>query len=571
MGRLTGRCLRPALLGLALLAPPGPAEPPARFQVWQRSLDAARAVTGPGDAPMPVGSLQKPFVVRAWSAGHPGRPAPRLRCLPGPGCWTRSGHGELGLVQALAVSCNAYFRLLAADTAPEQLAAAFAEAGFLGAPRSPEAAIGLIDGDAAPVIRPSALLEAYLGLIHAPWRSGDALRPQVLEGLREAARIGTAVGLAGRGGWAKTGTIPLDPLHTCGLALVVDDAGWAALGRLEPGTGREAAIRLGQAARASGPANDAGATGVTVRLLDLLAGRRLTVRNPGSSPVPSATGFLGPDAQTELAPGQWIGPGTLEVREVRSGLVRRLRGRIECRALPGGGRRLILGCALPDYVQGVLAAELSHPADPRRRELAAAALRFVARGPRHPDADLCDSTHCAWFVGMGQAPRWPNGEAFQPGAAGPEPAALSPDEWTEAIALSRVPGPSQWTSHCGGQPLSPRTLWGGEDGTAPPCPRHHGGDRRPWQRTWSRSAVEKAFGAPVERIQVGEDRGRWMLRVEGPGGPRMFDYDSAHRRLATVLGWGALPSPADAVEARTEGFSARGVGLGHRVGLCLGD
>ena len=71
------------------------------------------------------------------------------------------------------------------------------------------------------------------------------------------------------------------------------------------------------------------------------------------------------------------------MREPKSGLVRQLRGRIECRAVPGGGHRLILACALQDYVQGVLAAELSNPADPRRLDLGATVLRFVARGPRH--------------------------------------------------------------------------------------------------------------------------------------------------------------------------------------------
>lgn len=569
--RLTAGPLRTALVGLALLALPAPAQPPAGFQVWRRSVDPAGSVTGPGDAPMAVGSLQKPFVVQAWAGGHPGRPAPRLRCPPGPGCWNRSGHGEVGLVQALALSCNAYFRALAADTDPDRLAASFAEAGFLGTPRSPDAAIGLLDGDAAPVIRPSALLEAYIALVHIPWRSGEGLRVQVLDGLREAARMGTAGGLAGRGCWAKTGTIPLDPLRTCGLALTVDDAGWATLGRLEPGTGREAALRMGQVARASSSAADPGAAGVTVRLLDLLAGRRMWVRNPGSTPVPSAPGFLGPGAQFELEPGQWVGPGLLEVREPKSGLVRRLRGRIACRALPGGGRRLVLACTLPDYVQGVLSAELSNPADPRRPDLGAAVLRFVARGPRHPDADLCDSTHCAWFVGMGQAPRWPAADSFQLETGPGGTPGLDPAEWAEMVARSRTPGASQWTSHCGGQPLSPRTLWGGEDRVARPCPRHHGGDRRPWQRTWSRSDVEKAFGAPVEQLQVGEAQGMWVLQLDGPRGRQTFDYDRAHRRLAQVLGWGSLPSPADEVIPVPGGFQARGAGLGHRVGLCLGD
>ena len=69
MLHLNGRPLWPVLFGLAWLALPAPAELPARFQVWRRSPDAAGAFSGPGDAPMAVGSLQKPFVVQAWAAG----------------------------------------------------------------------------------------------------------------------------------------------------------------------------------------------------------------------------------------------------------------------------------------------------------------------------------------------------------------------------------------------------------------------------------------------------------------------------------------------------------------------
>jgi len=567
MGRPVRRFLRPALLAAALATLS--AGPPGRFQVWR--LGPEGVVTGPGDPPIAVGSLQKPFVAQAWAAEHPAQAAPRLSCPPGPGCWNRSGHGELGLVQALALSCNAYFRHLAADTSRDRLAAVFAEAGFVGVPRSPDAAIGLVADDAAPVIRPSDLLRAYTALARTPWTSGNQLRLEVLEGLREAARSGTAGGLGGRSGWAKTGTVPLDPLRTCGLALVVDAAGSASLGRLEPGTGREAATRLGRAGQDGSPSPGPEGARVTVRLLALLSGRRVWVANSGLGPVPSSTGFLGAGAQAELAAGQWVGPGVLEVREPRSGLVRRVRGRIDCRALPGGGRRLVLACTQQDYVRGVLAAELSGPTDSRRTELGAAVLRFLARGPRHPDADLCDSTHCAWFVGLDRAPRWPEADRFQPAPAEAVPPALDAVEWDGMVARARLPGPDQWTSHCGGRPLSPHALWGGKDHAAPPCPRHHGGGSRPWRRIWSRSAVERAFGLPVERMRVGDVDGTWALRVEGPSGTRSFDYDTAHRRLAGVLGWGALPSPADTVEADADGFVARGVGLGHRVGLCLGD
>jgi hypothetical protein len=67
------------------------------------------------------------------------------------------------------------------------------------------------------------------------------------------------------------------------------------------------------------------------------------------------------------------------------------------------------------------------------------------------------------------------------------------------------------------------------------------------------------------------DDGVWGLEIEtGEGGPRVLHYDEAHRALAAVLGWASLPSPADRAFPLANGWRAEGVGLGHRVGLCLG-
>lgn len=536
------------------------AVPDRQFQTWK--LQGGRIESSPGatDAPMAVGSLQKPFVAKAWAAGHPGQAPPRIHCPPGPGCWNRRGHGELGLVQALALSCNTYFRTLATAIPGELLRSTFAEAGFIGSPQSPEAAVGLFDGGSPPVIRPSVLLGAYLALVNRPWSLGEEARLLVLAGLKEAAHSGTAGGQ--RNGWAKTGTLPLDPIRTCGVALVVDESGWALLGRLEPGTGREAAMKLAASTPGATDRNlqgtQEGMDSVTVRVFELLRGRRVFVRNPGTSTLLAAGGFLGPGGKVELTPGRWVGPGLLELQEPKSGLTRRLRGRVECRSNPSGGKSLALTSSSRDYVSGVIAAELSSPADPLRKELGAAVLRFLAQGPRHPDADVCDSTHCAWFVGLGSTP------------STQESTGIDDRDWDEMRAKARVKGPSQWSSHCGGHPLSPHRLWGQGDREAPPCLRHLG-DQRPWRRTWSREAAESAFGAPIVRLETAEEDGKWVLRITGPGGTRTLDYDEAHRRIARILGWGALPSPADEIVSGAGGFLLKGVGLGHRVGLCLGE
>ncbi|BDU74201.1 hypothetical protein [Mesoterricola silvestris] len=557
--------MRGLLLALALTLGARPPE----LATWRLEGSRVEAEPPSGDAPLPVGSLQKPFVVRAWARSHAG-PSPRFRCR---GCWLKAGHGELGLARAVAVSCNAYFLELARQTPLADLKAALAAEGFAPAPLSPEDAVGLA-GNLA--IRPSALLEAYRRLTLTPWPEGETLRQEVLQGLREAALTGTAAGLGHRGFWAKTGTVPApdgDPLSTCGLALAVDDTGWAVLGRLRPGTGREAATALApdldrwrpwaprRGPRRAGAVPSGLAAAVRVRLFELLGPRRFQVRNLGPDPVPLGPGHLGPGASAPLAPGIPVGPGLLELSA--PGIRRRIQGEVALRSgVP------VATLAPRDYVAGVVDAELPGGSPALRVELGAAVLRFLARGPRHPGADVCDSTHCAYFVGRGPRLDWtdPARAAALPG----EPRGLDEAAWSAIQEAARFPGPDQWTAHCGGQPLSPRFVWGSGGAAAPPCPRHPT-PAAPWTRTWTAAQVAKAFGSPVERMETGEEDGTWVLRLWQGGGVRTLRFDPAHRLLAGALGWDALPSPADAVEAVPGGFRARGRGQGHRVGLCLAE
>ena len=523
---------------------------------------------------MAVGSLQKPWVAQAWAQSHPGAPSPRFPCAPGSGCWLRSGHGELGLTKALAVSCNTYFLALARATPLPDLASALGAAGFAPVPPTPEDAIGL-KGTLA--IQPSALLASYRNLLLEPWAVGEPVRREVLDGLRDCALTGTASGLAHRGFWAKTGTVPApdgDPRRTCGVCLAMDDTGWVLLGRLRPGTGRETASALAfpldrlrpDATRRSGfapratPPSALPAT-VRVRMFQLLPHRRFQVRNLGPEPAPMGPGFLGPGSTRELLPGAPAGPGLLEL--TAPGLKRRLYGSV---ALTASG--ILATVPLREYVSGVLAGELPEDAPGLRVALGAAVLRFLARGPRHNGAEVCDATHCAYFVGRGPRLRWSRADHAE---ELPEAAPVLGDaDWAASQELARLPGPDQWTGHCGGQPLSPMALWGSGSSLAPPCPRHPAA-ADPWVRTWSSQALAKAFGAEVERMAAGLEAGVWTLTLWQNGAPRRLRYDEAHRLVAAVLGWDALPSPADQVESTPGGFRLRGHGHGHRVGLCLGQ
>jgi hypothetical protein len=139
------------------------------------------------------------------------------------------------------------------------------------------------------------------------------------------------------------------------------------------------------------------------------------------------------------------------------------------------------------------------------------------------------------------------------------------------VEHARTAGPAYWTSHCGGRPLSPHEVWGAGDRRVQACPLHDAATSRPWSRTWTDAALARAFDGTVSAMEVAPQDGVYRIGVRTPAGLQRLLYDDAHRRLASVLGWSALPSPPDRIVRTAGGFRAEGVGLGHRVGLCLGE
>lgn len=581
-----------ALLGLlALAARPLKADD---FDAWVLNRGQIQIIGHPTETRLRVGSLQKPFLARAWAASHETGPAPAFTCTRSSGCWRPAGHGTLNLRGALRESCNTYFRFLARETEPSAIAASFRAAGFDWSGELNDAEVIGLPGFTPITIAPARLLESYSELVRAPWLSREDVRLEVLAGLRDAAQEGTASGLGLWGFLAKTGTVPaLDgtPLRTSGFALALDDAGFALLGLLRNGTGREAAIRAGASIAKLRPAaairSPAGAgarpTGlrtirpkrgledpVEVLMLDELRPREVRLKNLTSGPLDSSRGFVGPGAEVTVRSGDRFAAGLWEIKAPAPAFERRLRGSI---VVEGGEGpfRLVARMAARDYANGVLKAELGPATPGLRAQLAAAALRFVHRGPRHPAADVCDATHCAWFVGEGPVPRW-----IRPDAARHEKetaASLTDGEWAQAKAAARNEprGLAQWTADCGGDPVSPHFVWGGGDRRVNACPRHPRGRGRIWRRPWPAADLAAIFGAEPLSMDVVTRDGQWFLRVklQGKSATVDFNYDDVHRRLAARLGWDSMPAPASRVTRTEQGFTAEGVGFGHRAGLCL--
>lgn len=557
-----------------------------------RLAGASVSPAAEASVPRPVGSLQKPWVVAAWAEAHPHEEAPRLDCTQESRCWKPSGHGRVDLARAFAQSCNSYFLALARATPEALRARTLEDAGFdLSRPLSPEATIGLGPLETLPRIAPATLLRTYRDLLTRPWPAREELRLALVDGMRAAALDGTGAALAQRGALVKTGTVPsLDgrPFATSGWVLAAStDGERLALALLSDGTGAQAAAQLGAQLREEASTASRRSPGtppstrpvpglVRIRLFETLHPTAVTVSNAGTAPVRirrphAADAWLGAGASVAAEPGLKIGTGLVRLAVEPYGLVRFIDGTLEVSGHPAA-LRFVLSATPRAWVDGVLRGELRDGSPGLREELAAAALRFLRAAPRHGRDDLCDSTHCAVFSGRGPLVTWVtprHAEAGVAGKSGPARPLLDDGAWSRVLSLAGRPGPSQFTGHCGGTPLSSYEVWGRGPREAPPCPRHDPADAEQWERLLPDAALSSTFGSPVVALRALVVSGVRKTRVTT--GERTVDllYDDLHRALAPALGWEALPSSPDTFQRTPGGFLARGRGRGHRVGLCL--
>jgi cell division protein FtsI/penicillin-binding protein 2 len=152
------------------------------------------------------GSLVKPFLAIAYGEQHYDH-FPTVRCLGTEShCWLPRGHGSLGLEEAIAQSCNAYFLELAAELNRKRAAETFRRYGLNG-PAADAATESLIGLGGEWKVSPLALAKAYLQIER---EQQSATQGRVIKGMLASASMGTAravdAALGRDAALAKTGT-----------------------------------------------------------------------------------------------------------------------------------------------------------------------------------------------------------------------------------------------------------------------------------------------------------------------------------------------------------------------------
>jgi cell division protein FtsI/penicillin-binding protein 2 len=139
------------------------------------------------DAPIPMGSLLKPFTALAYGEQHDFR-YPSYMCRGRlTGCWRPGGHGDVDLTSAIAQSCNSYFRLLTADFTAADVSPTAARFGL--DPPSPETSGSELAGLGKRWrTSPLRLARAYLELIRQRQQPGVS---EILNGMALSAQQGT--------------------------------------------------------------------------------------------------------------------------------------------------------------------------------------------------------------------------------------------------------------------------------------------------------------------------------------------------------------------------------------------
>ena len=138
-------------------------------------------------APIPLGSLVKPFTALAYGEHHAFRYPAHICRGTATGCWLPHGHGEVDLPSAIAYSCNSYFRALTANMTAVDVSPTAMRFGL--EPPPPETSGPTLAGLGNRwLISPLNMARAYLEFVRR--RDQPGVR-QILAGMAQSAEQGT--------------------------------------------------------------------------------------------------------------------------------------------------------------------------------------------------------------------------------------------------------------------------------------------------------------------------------------------------------------------------------------------
>jgi hypothetical protein len=160
------------------------------------------------DAPIPMGSLVKPFTALAYGERHDFHYPAHVCRGTASGCWSPRGHGDVTLTTAVAYSCNSYFQMLASALNAQEVSLTATDFGI----EKPDASAGgrALGGIGTLwLISPMKMAHAYLELVSR--RDQPGVR-EILDGMALSGRRGTGSAvdraLPFHDALVKTGTAP---------------------------------------------------------------------------------------------------------------------------------------------------------------------------------------------------------------------------------------------------------------------------------------------------------------------------------------------------------------------------
>ena len=429
----------------------------------------------------------------------------------------------LSASEALAYSCNDFFVSLAPRLPRGVVNEVRRQVGLppIAADANYAAALVGLDGPRASPRVLLAVVTLLAGLDRdRPVTMKEQTRRVLLEGLRGAARFGTASALDDRKitALAKTGTAPMPGGAFMGMVVALTPADTPT--------------------------------------------RAIVVVAPGAAGLDAAEiaadVFTGSGSQGIAAPGAGRPAAVAEASADRKGRPLQVRiGRTS-------GQR-ITTLDLEDYIARVVSGEGEpRAADAAQQTLAITARTFaIANLNRHQREgyDFCDTTHCQVFRDATEASR----RAVQ--------ATMG-----RVLLHQGQPATVFYSALCGGRSELASNVWpGAVDYDSEPRDDEACEDEPPWESEVRVDQVERALrdaglrGSRLRSLRVVSRNGSGRVaRLQADGfTPSEIAGHDFRMALGRVAGWQRIKSTNFEVRRTGNGFQLRGRGMGHGVGLCV--